>query len=101
MSQTDISTKEKYYNYVNYTVDVMEEEYDLENDNLTELVFHEANNSHIIIYTSYNLDILQNSNREPEKWDQTEDTGWSEVIQSMAFDVFRLDLWEELRNRGY
>ena len=103
MSQTDISTKEKYYNYVNYTVDVMEEEYDLENEDLTEMVFREANHADIIIYNSYNMDILQNSNNEPIGWKYHvhDDAEWYVVIQAMSLDVFRQDLREELRNRGY
>lgn len=101
MSQTDISTKEKYYNYVNYTVDVMEEEYDLENENIPDLVFHEANNADIIIYSNYRMDILQNSNKEPERWDRTDGAEWWEVIGSMAFDVFRRDIQHEIVDRGY
>jgi len=101
MSQTDISTKEKYYEYVNYIVDVMEEEYDLENEDLTELVFREVDSAHIILYSNYHMDILHNSMKGAERWNRRRDAEWRDVIQSMAFDILRQDIWQELRNRDY
>jgi len=103
MSETDISTRAKYYERVNFTVDCIENQYDPETDELSELVFESVNNANIIMYFVYNTHILQKSDNEPSDWKHLveKDSHWKEVIQAMAFDVFTEDIWEELYNRGY
>jgi len=101
MSETDISTREKYYNYVSFTVDCIEEEYDPVSHELNELVWESVDSSKIVLYYSYNMDILQNSDKEPQEWKHLagETDNHKEIILAMAFDVFRQDVWEETRDR--
>ena len=99
MSQTDISTKAKYYDYVNFTVECIINEYqEYPDSEITDLVFESVDSSDIIIYYNYNMDILQNSNELPTEWKHMVDKSdsWQKVIQVMAFDVFRQDVWNKL-----
>lgn len=103
MSDTDISTREKYYDYVNFTVECIINEYkDYPESEISELVFSHVDNAKIIMYYSYNMDILQNSYNDPEEWKHFvgENENYKEVIQAMAFDVFRQDVWEKLNDKN-
>jgi len=99
MTETDISTKEKYYNYVNSTVESIIEEYENEYP-LSEAVFDSVDSSNIVMYYSYNMDILQNSDNEPQEWKHfvSDNDYYKEVIQAMAFTVFRQDVWDKLHD---
>jgi len=102
MSQTDISTVAKYYDYVNFTVDCIIDEYQkYPKTDMSELVFESTDNADIIIYSSHNMDILQNSRKQPQEWKHmiSDSDNWQKVIQIMAFDIFRQDLWDEIYNR--
>jgi len=102
MNETDISSKEKYYNHVNFLVDCIEKEYNeyLEND-LHDIIFETVDSSEIMIYNGYHMDILQNSNNEPQEWKHLVDESdhWQKVISAMAYDVLRSDVWEEINER--
>ena len=102
MNETDISSKEKYYEHVNFLVDCIEKEHNeyLEND-LHGIVFETVDSSEIMIYNGYHMDILQNSNNDPQEWKHlvNESDHWEKVISAMAFDVLRSDIWEEINNR--
>ena len=102
MTETDVSTKEKYYEYVNFTVDCIIEEYEeYQQEDINELVFENVDSADIIIYTNYNIDVLKNSNYEPQEWKHlvSESDSWQSVIQAMAFDVFKQDVYIELHDR--
>lgn len=102
MQAKEIETRKDYQQYINETVEIILGEYEFEdNSELNEIVFETVDGSQLIIYTDYNLTVLENSYNEPEEWKHLvdESDSYREVIQAMAFDVFRQDLWEEIRNR--
>lgn len=102
MYQTDISTKAKYYDYVDHTVHcILTEKGNYPESEISELVFESVDSANIIIYTNYHMDILQNSNQEPQEWKHmvSENDSWQKVIQAMAFDVFRQDVWNKLHEK--
>lgn len=103
MSQTDISTTAKYYDYVNFTVDCIIEELKEEDVQDVQYLIHEhLDSADIMIHYGHDMDILQNSRNEPEEWKHmvNEDEGWRQVINTMAYTVFRQDVYEELEERG-
>ena len=55
-----------------------------------------------MIYNGYELDILENSHNEPEEWKHmvSECDYWREVLNAMAFTVFRQDIYEKLKEKG-
>jgi hypothetical protein len=97
-----MDSTQEYYKEVNSIVDAIEYEYNEYPDSeLSELVFESVDSSQLIIYTSYHLDILQYSRNEPSEWKHLvgESDGYRQVIQAMAYDVLRMDVWEEINER--
>jgi hypothetical protein len=68
------------------------EEYDQE---LADAVFEEVDSSQLVIYNSYHTDVLDHSDEGPQEWNHFVSDGdtWREVIQAMAFDALRNDVW--------
>lgn len=103
MHAEDIESYRDYRQYVEQAVDYLLESFeeDADEGDLSELVFEAADSDRIIMFYSNNLKVLDHSENEPEEWKHMvgEDEGYRRVLQIMAFDVFRQDLWEELDRR--
>jgi len=56
-----------------------------------------------MMFSGYEMDILENSHNEPEEWKHmvSETDYWREVLNAMAFTVFRHDVYEEMKDRGF
>jgi len=103
MSQTDISTTAKYYDYVNFTVDCIIEELEEEDVQDVQYLIHESiDSADIMIHYGHSMNILQNSRNEPKQWEHmvNENEGWRQVINTMAYTVFRQDMYKKLEERG-
>lgn len=99
----DIESYSDYRDRINTMADVIEEA--LEDDPdlyLSELVFEEVDSSRIAMFTHEAIAALKHSDSEPEEWKHlvADDDSWQDVIRAMAFDMARIDLWEELHDRG-
>jgi len=62
---------------------------------------HEVETSGIVTMTKASLAALQHSRNNPEEWKHlvNESTEYHEVIQAMAYDVIKQDVFEELHDR--
>ena len=99
---SEINSAADYYDEVEFLVDCIVEEYEeYPEQELTGIVVETIDSSQMVIYNTYHLDILQYSRNEPEEWKHLvgENDGYKAVIQAMAFDVLRIDVWEELNDR--
>jgi len=99
---SEINSTEEYYDEIKFLVDCIQEEYnEYPESELSELVFETVDSSQMVIYNTYHLDILQYSRNEPQEWKHlvSENDGYKAVIQAMAFDVLRIDVWEEVNVR--
>ena len=76
------------------------ENYDAE---VADAVFEETDSTQWVIYTDKNLKVLQFSSHQPQEWKHLVANGdsWQQVVQAMAFDVFRQDVWGELDRRDF
>lgn len=68
---------------------------------LSEAVFESVDSHQWVIYTHYNLQVLHRSRNGPEEWKHLVADGdsWQEVVQAMAFEAMRNDLWDEIRRQ--
>lgn len=96
----DNISRAEYQSGIEQIVDIIEDEAETEDD-INELVFDSVDSHQWIIYTSYHLDVLRHSDG-PEEWKHLVGDGddWRDVIQAMAFDAMRTDVWEEIGTRG-
>ena len=100
-----ISDYAEYRDVIETMADAIEhaiEEYPEDYDDLSELVFEEVDSSQYIIYTHHNLDVLKHADTQPDEWKHlVEDgAGYQEVLQAMAFEAMRYDLYDELNDRN-
>jgi len=93
MSNDSISRTE-YRNEIEALADYVEER----EGERSELVRTEVDNHQWIIYNSYHLDVLQNTDDGPHGWDMyvPSPDSWREVIEAMAFKAIMNDLHAEL-----
>jgi len=101
MSDNDMTRREyqtEIESIVNHIEDRLSEDPESE---LSEMVFEEVDSHEWIIYTSYHLDILQHTSEGPQEWKHFVSDGddYQSVIQAMAFDALRNDVWAEIHDR--
>jgi len=84
------------------SADVIADEYNPDVDELPELVFEEADQSIYTMSADRCLSLLRQSPNGPQEWSHLvgDADGWRDVIRAMAFSAYRVDLWDELRDRG-
>jgi hypothetical protein len=80
---------------------IVNEQSDADSRPLSESVFSAVDQHKWVMYYSYNTQVLEQSSSEPTEWEHLagDSANWKELIQAMAFDVLRQDLWAELRDR--
>jgi len=99
MSENSL-TRQEYHDRIEMLADsVIEgiEEYDQEP---ADAVFEAVDSSGLVLKTHYFTDVLSYS--EPEEWSHLvadDETNYRQVLQAMAFDAVRTDVWEELHDR--
>lgn len=106
MAQSSASDEMTYGDYreeIEFIADMIEERHseDPVAFEESEAVHEEVDSHQWIIYTAYHLDILQHSDEEPQEWKHLVADGdsWRDVIQALAFDAMRNDVWEDLDDR--
>lgn len=102
MTKDRIESYEEYRDYVENAVDALVDEVENYDDyELQEAVFDTVDSNWLIIYYSNNLDVLRFSDNDPMEWRHMVDSNadYREVIQTMAFDVLRQDVWDEIDRR--
>ncbi len=102
MQKENIRNMADYYMYISEIVDSIEEEYgNYPETEMYNLVESHVDNNQMIIYNGYHTTILDNSRNEPEEWKHMvgEDSSYHEVLQAMAYDVMKQDVWEEINDR--
>lgn len=102
MKAKDVNNRSEYLQYVSEIVDILESEYDLSNDNNPHsTIHHMIDSDRMVMYFSNYMTVLQYSPNEPQEWKHLvgESDQWREVMQTMAYDVFRQDVWEEINSR--
>jgi len=62
---------------------------------LADAVFEQVDSSQLVIYSSNHTDVLDLSDEGPQEWNHFVSDGdsWREVLQAMAFDALRNDVW--------
>lgn len=103
MKAKEVNSWKDYQQYVEEMADCCENE--LEGDDIQDTYHYldmQVDSDRMIMYYSNNMKVLQYSNNEPSEWKHlvSESDYWKDVIQAMAYDVMRMDLYEELRDRG-
>jgi len=97
------ATHDEYRTAVEVAADAVIEAVEKDDAEITDAVFEEADSTQWVIYTDKNLKALQFSSKQPEEWKHLVADGdsWQNVVQAMAFDVFRQDVCEELDRREF
>jgi hypothetical protein len=97
----DKPTRQDYRNSIETMADVIEDEYDMGYDELSEMVWENVDSSSWVIYTDKNILALEYGNNQPEEWKHLvgDNSSWQEVVQAMAFRVVEQDLYDELQRR--
>ena len=102
MQANNITNRKEYYEYVNEFVDILLEDLELESSTDPHYdVSMSIDSDHMVMMYSNNLTVLENSDEQPDEWkhfvDESDD--YRKVIQAMAYDVFRQDVWAEIYDR--
>jgi len=98
----NLTDRKKYWMAIETMAGVVEEE--LKRDDIVEaadLVFESVDSSEYVMYYDKNLDALQYSDNEPVEFKHLFSDGdsWREVIQAMAFQVVKYDVYQKLQER--
>jgi len=95
---TDELTKAEYDQHVTDMAQFALNRVDEYDQELADAVFEEVDSSQYVIYTSYHTDVLDHSDEGPQEWKHFVSDGdsWREVLQAMAFDALRSDVWAEV-----
>lgn len=97
----NIDSYQEYRRRIELKVDGIEEE--LEHyDELHQAVFESVDGSRMVIYTHEAINVLKHSQTQPGEWKHLvgEDDSWQKIIQALAFDIVRQDVWKAIRDRG-
>lgn len=98
----NIESYRDYRERITTMADVIEDRLDEDPDaEVAELVWEEVDSSRIAIYTHEGLQALRHSDEGPQEWKHLVEDGasWQKVVQALAFDAARNDLWDELNRR--
>jgi len=100
MSENDL-TRQEYNDEITNLAEIIEQESQEYDQETHDMVWETVDSHQWIIYTAYHLDILKQSDSEPQEWKHMvdESDSWKDVIQVMAFRVMEQDLYEELQER--
>ena len=102
VTANEVNDFRTYRQYIKELVDCIVHEYEeYDSVDIHEQIWTTVDSSQIIMYYSNNLKVLEYSDNEPEEWKHlVDDTSyWKDVIQAMAYDVMKIDLYEELQDR--
>lgn len=98
----DLDSTEEYFSRIEMMADGIEEEMEADPDyELNEAVWETVDSSRMVIYTHECINVLKYAQSQPEEWNHfvADGDSWQEVVQAMAFDIVRNDLWTEIRRR--
>lgn len=98
----DLDSTEEYFRRIEMMADSVEEGVDTFDQNVADAVWEEVDASRMVIYTHECLAVLHYAQTQPEEWRHLagDSDEWEKIIQAMAFDIIRNDLWEEVHRRN-
>lgn len=98
MSDNEISYQE-HWDEIESIANIIEDQYDPDSDELSEIVFNSVDSHQWIMYHGYPVQILQYT--EPDDWTHfvNDSSDYRDVLSAMAFSAMRKDVWGEIRER--
>ena len=92
----------KYVDSVQIIADIIQDRLDEDpNMDIYEAVHENVDSSRWIIYHHKTIKVLEHSDNDPDEWEHyvSDMSDWRSVIQAMAFDCMRNDIYDELSRR--